>query len=127
MIYCKIRPNMTKRLAKIENKELTKEILWDIYFHGALRKSIDWAFQNEWRLLLPMKKHLTSDSYCIPFFPITKVFLGNRMSQESRKEIIEICHDRKIPYSGVVRNPNVFEMQECPTKCEDCTKHTLIF
>lgn len=49
------------------------------------------------------------------------------MSQESRKEIIEICHDRKIPYSGVLRNPNVFEMQECPTKCEDCTKHTLIF
>ena len=123
MIYCKVRPNMTERLAKFENKELTKEILWDIYFHGALRKSIDWAFQNEWRLLLPMEQNLAVKDYCVPFFPITKVFLGNRMPQVARREIIDICHDRNIPYIGVTRNPNIFEMQECAIKCEDCPNY----
>lgn len=123
MVYCKVRPNMTDRLVKLEDKEPTKELLWDIYFHGALRKSIDWAFQDEWRLLLPMKNNLESKDYCVPFFPITKVFLGSRMPQVARKEIIQICHEKHIPYIGVTRKSNVFEMQECIVKCEDCPKY----
>ena len=88
-----------------------------------LRKSIDWAFQDEWRLLLPMKNNLESKDYCVPFFPITKVFLGSRMPQVARKEIIQICHEKHIPYIGVTRKSNVFEMQECIVKCEDCPKY----
>lgn len=124
MIYCKVRPNMTEKLVKFQDKEPTIELLWDIYFHGALRKSIDWAFQNEWRLLLPMELNREEKDYCVSLFPITKVFLGNRMSHAARKEIIEICHDRNIPYIGVTRNPNIFEMQECAIKCEDCPNYT---
>ena len=93
--------------------------MWDIYFHGALRKSIDWAFQNEWRLLLPMRFQNTSE-YNLEFYPITKVFLGNRMSIEERKKIIDICNKRNIPYIGVTRKPDIFEMQDCTIKCEDC-------
>lgn len=122
MIYCKTRPNMTERIAKLQDKEITEEGLWDIYSHGALRKSIDWVFQNEWRLLLPMRCENISD-YNLMFFPITKVFLGNRMSPEKRKEIIEICHSKNIPYVGIMRNPSVFEMQDCGIKCEDCSKY----
>lgn len=122
MIYCKTRPNMTERIVKLQDKEITEDGLWDIYSHGALRKSIDWAFQNEWRLLLPMRCENISD-YNLMFFPITKVFLGNRMSPEKRKEIIEICHSKNIPYVGIMRNPGVFEMQDCSIKCEDCSKY----
>ena len=123
MVYCKVRPNMTDRLVKLEDKEPTKELLWDIYFHEKKKKSIDWAFQDEWRLLLPMKNNLESKDYCVPFFPITKVFLGSRMPQVARKEIIQICHEKHIPYIGVTRKSNVFEMQECIVKCEDCPKY----
>ena len=56
MVYCKTRPNITKELVEWKDRNKTKEYLWDIYFHGALRKSIDWAFQNEWRLLLPLSE-----------------------------------------------------------------------
>ena len=122
MIYCKTRPNMTERLVKIQDTEITEDGLWDIYSNGALRKSIDWAFQNEWRLLLPMRCENISD-YNVEFFPITKVFLGNRMSPEKRREIIEICNRKNIPYIGVMRNPNVFEMQDCAIKCEDCFRY----
>lgn len=122
MIYCKTRPNMTERLIKLQDKEITMDGLWDIYSHGALRKSIDWAFQNEWRLLLPISSKEISD-YNVRFFPITKVFLGNRMSPKKRSEIIEICKSNSIPYVGVMRNPNIFEMQDCSIKCEDCISY----
>ena len=114
---------MTEKLVKLQDKEILHKDLWNIYFHGALRKSIDWAYQNEWRLLLPLRRNGTAADYNVPFFPITKVYLGNRMSQESRKEIIEICHAKNIPYVGVTRNPNIFEMQECPVQCENCPNY----
>ena len=122
MIYCKVRPNMTLRLVAAQDKNVTKEVLWDIYSHGVLRKSIDWAFQNEWRLLLPMRSKNLAD-YNVKFFPITKVYLGNRMTAAEREKIIDICHNKNIPYVGVKRNPAVFEMQDCAIKCEDCLQY----
>lgn len=119
MIYCKTRPDVTAKLVQAKDKEPTDELLWDIYFHGALRKSIDWAYQNEWRLLLPLGKN--SSDYNVTFFPITKVFLGNRMTAQNRKVIIDICKRRSIPYVGVKRNPKLFEMQDCEVLCENCS------
>lgn len=112
MIYCKVRPDMTKRLVNFEYTDLTIEGLWDIYFHGALRKSLDWAFQNEWRLILPLKSNIIRKDFCVKFFPITKVYLGNRMPVENRNEIIGICKERNIPYVGVARKSSVYEMKE---------------
>ena len=123
MIYCKNRPDMTEYIMRIQNEDITEKDLWNIYFHGALRKSIDWAFQNEWRLLLLMEKNQEASKYCIPFFPITKVYLGNRMPPIKRKEIIDICNEKNIPYIGVKRKSNVFEMEDCAIKCEECFKY----
>ena len=120
VVYCKVRPDVTKRIVDAKDKIPTDNLLWDIYFHGVLRKSIDWAYQYEWRLLLPFGKN--RDDYNIEFFPITKVFLGNRMSAQNRKAIIEICKKRGIPYVGVNRNPGFFEMQDCNVLCENCEK-----
>lgn len=122
MIYCKVRPNVTSRLLDAIDKELTQETMWEIYFHGALRKSIDWAFQNEWRLLLPLNSKNTSN-FNLEFFPITKVYLGNRMAHQKRKEIIDICNDKHIEYVGVKRNPSIFAMQDCEIKCESCPQY----
>lgn len=124
IVYCKARPNITERIVAYKDKPPTEENLWDIYFHGALRKSIDWAYQNEWRLLLPIGR-AKETNYNVAFFPITKVFLGNRMTYENRKSIIEICHGRNIPYVGVTRNPEYFEMQDCNVLCEDCPQYQM--
>ena len=62
-------------------------------------------------------------NYNIEFFTITGVFLGNRMSNIKRREIIEICKERNIPYIGVKRNANVFWMSDCEIKCEDCYRY----
>lgn len=121
VVYCKTRPDMTKRIVDYQDKYPTEENLWDIYLHGALRKSIDWAYQNEWRLILPMGKAEGAD-YNLQFFPITKVYLGNRMQPQDRKKIIRFCKQKGFPYSGVTRNPNLFEMEDCKILCEDCLK-----
>ena len=110
MIYCKTRPNMSERIVEAKDRETTQEELWDIYFHGVLRKSIDWAYQNEWRLLLPM--NMKTD-YNIKFFQITKVFMGNRMSADRCRDIIDICNRKNVPYVKMERAPDIFEMREC--------------
>ena len=119
MIYYKTRKDISEKIVTMKDKNDSFDSLWNIYFHGALRKSIDWAFQNEWRLLLPLKSNNKAD-YNVKFFPITKVFLGNRMPADKRKELIDICRERNIPYVGVKKNKDFFEMQECETKCENC-------
>ena len=121
VVYCKTRPDMTKRIVDYQDKYPTEDNLWDIYLHGALRKSIDWAYQNEWRLILPMGKAEGTD-YNMQFFPITKVFLGNRMQSRDRNRIIRICKQKGIAYTGVTRKPDLFEMEDCKILCEDCPK-----
>ena len=122
VIYSKIRANLTNLIAAQEDTEITKEYVWNLYFNGALRKSIDWAYQNEWRLLLPIKSDDPKDLN-VKFFPITKVYLGNRMNSNERKKIIDICQEKQIPYIGVKRSQNYFEMLDCEIKCEDCYQY----
>ena len=122
VIYSKIRANLTSFIAAQEDTEITNEYVWNLYFNGALRKSIDWAYQNEWRLLLPIKSDDPKDLN-VKFFPITKVYLGNRMNSNERKKIIDICKEKQIPYIGVKRSQNYFEMLDCEIKCEDCYQY----
>ncbi len=121
MIYCKKRSNITASLVAMRGNNVSMDELWNIYFHGALRKSIDWVFQNEWRLLLPLGNHC--EDYNVQFFPLTKVFLGNHMPYNQRKQIIDICNRKGIPYIGVRKNQQKFEMQECKIKCENCLNY----
>lgn len=121
VIYCKARPNMTERLTKLWDGEFTFDKMWDLYFHGALRKGIEWVQQNEWRLLLPIGKESTN--YNVPFFSISKVFLGNRMAKKDRADIIEICHQKNFSYIGVTRSSEMFEMKDCDILCENCPNY----
>ena len=119
VVYCKSRPDVSEFLAK--NKDgFTKERHWHYLFHGFLRKSIDWLYQNEWRLLKVFERGTTN--YNVPFFHITKVFIGCRMDREQRSEIIDICKNKQIPYV-IVRPARLrFEMEECDGACEKCSR-----
>lgn len=121
VIYCKTRGSASERIIRTQDAVFNEETLWDIYFHGALRKSIDWAYQNEWRLLLPGNAKMAG--FSVPFYPITKVYLGHRMLRNKRAEVIDICHSKGIPYIGVKRSSDIFEMQECDILCENCAKY----
>ena len=100
---------------------LSNDKLWEFYKYGLLSKSLDWKYQNEWRLI--SCDNLLSDSnYNCKFFKIKRVYLGNRMPPEERVKIIKICKDKGIPYTGVTLAPDHFLMRECGILCEDCEK-----
>lgn len=97
--------------------------LWDFYKYGLLAKSLDWKYQQEWRLV-SYDDHLTDKVYNCKFFKIKKVYLGNRMPATDRLEIIKICKNQGIPYTGVTIASDRFNMRDCGILCEDCVRLT---
>ena len=100
---------------------LTEDETWDFYKYCLLCKSIDWKYQQEWRLI-SLDKKLTDENYNCNFFKIKKVYLGNKMSPKDRLDIIEICKNKGIPYTGVIIAPDQFNMKDCGILCENCYK-----
>ena len=99
------------------DKKPNTDFLWQIYFNGLLRKSLHWADQNEWRLI---QYETDKKAKSIPFFKAKKVYLGNKMKSPERKELIAICKEKDIPYVGIIRKPNSFDLVDCNANCEDC-------
>ena len=99
------------------DKKPTIDYLWQIYFNGLLRKSLHWADQNEWRLI---QYESDKKAKSIPFFKVRKVYIGNKMNAPERKVLIDICKEKGIPYVGIVRKPDSFDLVECPNKCDNC-------
>ena len=96
--------------------------LCEMYKYGLLSKSLDWKHQKEWRLISVDDIIDVDDHDNCQFFKIKKVYLGHDMSPEDRKEIIQICKEKNIPYIGVTIADNCFEMRDCDVLCEDCYK-----
>lgn len=93
--------------------------LWQMYFNGLLRKSIHWVDQQEWRLISYEQDNKAKN---IPFFKIKKVYLGNKMPCDERSKIIGICKEKGYPYVGIKRQPNSFNLTDCPYDCGTCAK-----
>lgn len=103
-------------LADMNCPTVTDDIANAIYKYGLLTKSIDWCYQNEWRLI-SLDNMLTDEgSYNCSFFPISKVFIGAKMADANREEIIRICNDRNIASVCVLPAMSTFSMQECTDK-----------
>ncbi len=94
---------------------LSKNGLWQYYYNGMLRKSFSWLDQMEWRLILP-KKYVKKDNL-VNFYKITKVYLGIKMPKEERRKIIDICKKFDIPYEGVVRKTDSYDIISCNGDC----------
>ena len=101
------------------DKTISKEFLWQMFFNGLLRKSLFWADQKEWRLIL-LEDMIKSNP--IPFFKIKKVYLGNKMSRKARIKIIKYCRAHEIEYVGLIRDRNSFNLKECKGDCYSCKK-----
>ena len=47
------------------------------------------------------------------------------MNKENRQEVIEICKQKGIPYIGVMKDHDKFQMKECNILCEECPNYKL--
>lgn len=66
--------------------------------------------------------NLLADNYNCKFYPITRVYLGVNMINNQRREIIDICKRKGVPYVEVVRNNERYQMMDCEKMCEECIK-----
>ena len=122
VIYTDARTPLTElSLSWNSTGTLTNENLWDFYKYCLLSKSLDWKYQQEWRLI-SCDTLITDENYNCKFFKIKRVYLGNKMSAKDRLEIIDICKSKGIPYTGVTIAPNQFSMRDCGILCEDCDR-----
>lgn len=122
VIYTDTRTDLTKlSLDWKSSGTLSESDIWDFYKYCLLSKSLDWKYQQEWRLI-SCDNLLTDDKYNCKFFKIKKVYLGNKMPIKDRMEVIEICRSNGTPYTGVTIAPHQFEMRDCGILCEDCYK-----
>lgn len=112
VIYCMSRNNPSKRIISEKDSGYSADHIAEIFIYGLLRKSIDWSFQNEWRLVLPNRQSNEKDGFLIPFYPVSCVYLGSRMSKKRRAEIIEICEKKRIRYVDVIPDDKEFRMTE---------------
>ena len=123
VIYSDNRVSVLEECLKYMQDKPDQELVQKIYKYGILLKSIDWIAQDEWRLVSP--GNMLADDFNCDFFNISKVYLGNRMPMEDRKQIIDICTRRNIKYAGIIHKTDVFELTECPDLCEKCNRFRL--
>lgn len=122
VIYTDTRTPLTElSLSWNSTGTLTNENLWDFYKYCLLSKSLDWKYQQEWRLI-SCDTLITDENYNCKFFKIKRVYLGNKMSAKDRLEIVDICKSQGIPYTGVTIAPDQFSMRDCGILCEDCDR-----
>lgn len=122
VVYTNKRIDLTKLcLNWSKDGTLTQESLWDFYKFGLLSKSLDWKYQNEWRLVSCDSMLSDDENDNCNFFKINKVYLGNKMPNDERMKIIKICKERNIPYCGVKIAQDKYEMKPCSILCENCT------
>ena len=71
VIYSDVRVSILDQcLCSLQPPGLTDTILWDIFKYGLLMKSMDWKYQNEWRLI--SCDNLLASDYNCKFFNIRK-------------------------------------------------------
>ena len=108
---------MEQFVQDLESPIVSDEVLWPIYKYGLLAKSLDWSYQNEWRLLSLDKMLADKSDYNCSFMPISKVYLGAKMKDdEERRKIAKICDEKGIPVTCVMPKQDEFIMQDCVRK-----------
>lgn len=121
VIYSDARTDVLNKCLAVLDNEMDEEYLGSIYKFGVLAKSKSiWMGQDEWRLV--SCDNMLADDYNCKFYPITKVYLGEKMPKDQRRAIIDICKRKGIHYAGVIRNNERYQMIECAKLCEECEK-----
>lgn len=112
VIYSEQRPLLTKAITSpkflvqyMKTKKLPNEIIESIVY-GMLFKSVDWAYEREWRIIgLNMKS---------PFMklpPARKLFLGANIEDSTKDRLIEIARKKHIPIFQMYLAPDKYKFE----------------
>jgi hypothetical protein len=81
---------------------------------GALRKCLDWQYEKEWRIVVPVGSQQPAGSVHVPT-PVA-LYLGASISDGSAQELIEVARTKNIPVFRMRRSQKEFKMEPVPLK-----------
>lgn len=111
---------------KLENRFFCSRLAIEMQSTDDLGKALSKILSEEYNDLIASLKSTFRVS-CFTTTPFSQLMWGGSYADEHRgfcleytvlpnDEIINICNEKNIPYVNVVKNPNIFEMQEFKTK-----------
>ncbi len=63
---------------------------------AASRKSSDWSYEREWRLILPWGESYADSNFAMP--RPSAIYLGSRMPAAHRQKLLEITDAIQVPW-----------------------------
>lgn len=79
---------------------------------AAMHKSMDWSYEQEWRLIIPTGETYAPFSIAVP--KPSAIYLGSRISQSNKIAILDIANMKKIPVHAMTCAHNQFRMISKP-------------
>lgn len=85
-----------------------------------LTKSIDWAYEQEWRLLFGNGLIKEAQSYPMP--KPTMVYLGSHISQTDQEALVRLCQEIDVPFKKMQHSTMEYKMVALPVVEVDRTR-----
>ena len=112
VIYSEQRPLLTKAITNpkilvqyMKTKKLPNEIIESIVY-GMLFKSIDWAYEREWRII-----GLNMETPFMKLPPARKLFLGANIEDSAKERLIAIAKKKHIPIFQMYLAPDKYKFE----------------
>lgn len=112
VIYSEQRPLLTKAITNpkilvqyMKTKKLPNEIIESIVY-GMLFKSIDWAYEQEWRII-----GLNMETPFMKLPPARKLFLGANIEDSAKERLIAIAKKKRIPIFQMYLAPDKYKFE----------------
>lgn len=105
--YSNRRFDLTDSLIKQLLYPLTDEQRFELYKYEILLKDAIWSYENEWRFIDTKDK-------MIEFFPISAVYLGHKMDEDMKSQIIQIASEKNINIYECILQEGKYEIEFKP-------------
>jgi hypothetical protein len=89
VVYSRRRPRVALSEARVPEDLFSERLAHEFFF----TKSDDWAYESEWRLVLPLDRNdaVDDDQHVgLPEGLLTTVIVGSRASEEDRERVAEL-------------------------------------
>ena len=106
VIYARVRGDINFLMAM--NDVFEPNVFVKSLYESVLRKDICWAEQDEYRLVCAKGEY---EGDLCDFYPITGVYIGNKMVRANQKQILRICKDIKADCYYMQRSLSSFELR----------------
>ncbi len=109
VIYTDTLLNATEFYSKSLNGEKANNLFLSC---AALCKAKDWSYESEWRLIFANATLESAQSYPVP--KPKAVYLGAKVDEHNKRELIEICDSKCIPVFEMCLDQTRFKLKPIP-------------